>query len=166
MITPEVNWFALYTKPRWEKKLAKNLSEKGIVVYCPLNKVVRQWSDRKKTILEPLFKGYVFVQIAEMEKLAVKQTDGVVNFVYWNGKPAIVRQEEIEIIQRFLHEFSAIEIEDVGLKPNKQVVIRNGILVNYRGIVLEVLGNRAKVLIESMGLKLSATIDTKNLQVV
>jgi transcription antitermination factor NusG len=166
MTTPEKNWFALYTKPRWEKKLANSLTEKGIVVYCPLNKVVRQWSDRKKVVFEPLFKGYVFVQVAETEKLVVKQTDGVVNFVYWNGKPAIVKQEEIEIIQRFLHEFSAIEIEDVGLEPNKQVVVRNGILVNYRGIVLEVLGNRAKVLIESMGLRLSATIDTKNLQVV
>jgi transcription antitermination factor NusG len=162
----EVKWFAIYTKPRWEKKIAKQLDDIGIIVYCPLNKVLRQWSDRKKLVLEPLFKGYVFVQIVEEDRTLVKQVSGVVNFVYRNGKPAIVRQEEIEIIQRFLDEFSAIEIEDIGLEPNKQVVIRNGILVNYRGIVLEVLGNRAKVLIESMGLKLSATIDTKNLQVV
>jgi transcription antitermination factor NusG len=162
----EVKWFAIYTKPRWEKKIAKKLDELGVIVYCPLNKVLRQWSDRKKLVLEPLFKGYVFVQIVEEDRTLVKQVSGVVNFVYRNGKPAIVRQEEIEIIQRFLDEFSAIEIEDIGLGPNKQVVIRNGILVNYRGIVLEVLGNRAKVLIESMGLKLSATIDTKNLQVV
>ncbi|HZH66449.1 MAG TPA: UpxY family transcription antiterminator [Flavisolibacter sp.] len=162
----EVKWFAIYTKPRWEKKIAKQLDDIGIIVYCPLNKVLRQWSDRKKLVLEPLFKGYVFVQIVEEDSRLVKQVSGVVNFVYRNGKPAIVRQEEIEIIQRFLDEFSAIEIEDVGLEPNKQVVIRNGILVNYRGIVLEVLGNRAKVLIESMGLKLSATINTKNLQVV
>src|SRR5829696_7400471 len=100
-----VNWFALYTKPRWEKKVAKNLAEKGFTVYCPLNKVLRQWSDRKKIVLEPLFKGYVFVQLEEKNSLTVKTTAGVVNFVYWNGKPAIVRQDEIEIIQRFLSEF-------------------------------------------------------------
>jgi transcription antitermination factor NusG len=161
-----VNWFAIYTKPRWEKKVAKNLSEKGVTVYCPLNKVIRQWSDRKKTILEPLFKGYVFVQVSEEEKLTVKQVDGVVNFVYWNGKPAIVRPEEIEIIQRFLSEFTDIEVEDIGLEVHQRVVIKKGILVNYQGIVLEVLGNKAKVLIESMGLKLSATVDKKNLQAV
>lgn len=165
-MSEEINWFALYTKPRWEKKVAKNLADKGVNVYCPLNKVVRQWSDRKKTVYEPLFKGYVFVHISGNETTKVKQTDGVVNFVYWNGKPAIVRQEEIEVIQRFLSEFSGIEVEDLGLDVNKRVLIKNGVLVNYQGIVLEMYGNKAKVLIESMGVKLSATIDKTNLKVI
>jgi len=165
-MSEEINWFALYTKPRWEKKVAKKLADSGINVYCPLNKVVRQWSDRKKTVYEPLFKGYVFVRISGHETTKVKQTDGVVNFVYWNGKPAIVRQEEIEVIQRFLSEFSEIEVEDLGLDVNKRVLIKNGVLVNYQGIVLEMYGNKAKVLIESMGVKLSATIDKMNLKVI
>jgi transcription antitermination factor NusG len=161
-----LNWFAVYTKPRWEKKIAKVLIEKGVKVYCPLNRVVRQWSDRKKTIMEPLFKGYVFLQINEEEKNSILRTPGVLNFVYWNGKPAVIRNEEIETIQRFLSEFSDIEVENVQLTVNKPVIIKKGILVNYQGIVLEVLGNKAKVLIESMGLKLSATIDKKNLEVI
>ena len=115
---------------------------------------------------EPLFKGYVFVNIAEDERVEVRRTDGVVNFVYWNGKPAIVRKEEIETIQRFLSEFSDVEVEEGQLEVNKQVVIKNGLLVNYHGIVLEILGSKAKVAIESLGLKLSATIDKKNLQMV
>lgn len=163
----QVQWFALYTKPRWEKKIAKSLSEKGVIVYCPLNKVMRQWSDRKKMVLEPLFKGYLFVQISENKKTEVRKEPGVVNFVYWNGKPAVVRDEEIETIQRFLSEFPEVEVEEANtLSTNQPVVIKKGILVNYQGIVLEVLGNRAKVLIESMGLKLSAIIDKKNLQIV
>jgi transcription antitermination factor NusG len=161
-----VKWFALYTKPRWEKKVTKSLEVKGIVVYCPLNKVVKQWSDRKKIVLEPLFKGYVFVQVSEEERLKVSQTDGVVNFVYWNKKPAVVRQEEIEIIQRFLSEFSDVEVESPHLDINQKVIIKNGVLVNYQGIVMEVLGNKAKVMIESLGLKLSATIDKKNLEIL
>lgn len=161
-----VHWFAIYTKPRWEKKITKLLEKKGIVVYCPLNKVIRQWSDRRKTILDPLFKGYVFVHISEEEKTAVREVTGVVNFVYWNGRPAIVRPEEILTIQRFLSEFSDVEVEDVLLAAQQRVVVKKGILVNYQGIVLEVLGKKVKVLIESMGVKLSATLDKKNLEAI
>ncbi|RYZ46884.1 MAG: UpxY family transcription antiterminator, partial [Chitinophagaceae bacterium] len=149
--TGGLHWYAVYTKPRWEKKVAKNLGDKGIVSYCPLNKVVRQWSDRKKVVEEPLFKGYVFVRVDSNAKTAVKTIDGIVNFVYWNGKPAVVRDEEIETIQRFLSEFQDIEVESLDLQVNAAVVIKKGILVNYKGVVLEVLGNKAKVLIESMG---------------
>ena len=161
-----LNWYAVYTKPRWEKKVAKSLSDKGVEVYCPLNKIVRQWSDRKKTIHEPLFKGYVFVQIPSEAQTIVKQVDGVVNFVYWNGKPAIVRDEEIETIKRFLGEFSEVEVEDSQPSVHTRVVIKRGILVDYEGIVVEVLGNKVKVQIESMGLKLSATVDKKSLQLI
>ena len=61
-------WYALYTKPRWEKKVAGLLDDQGIENYCPINKVTRQWSDRKKVVLEPMFKGYVFVKIGEAGK--------------------------------------------------------------------------------------------------
>ncbi len=160
------HWLAVYTKPRWEKKVAQALTERNITVYCPLNKVTRQWSDRKKAVWEPLFKSYVFVEIIEAEKKVVRAVDGVVNFVYWNGKPAVVRRHEIETIKRFLNEFSEIEVEPVVLELNSPVAVKNGLLVNYQGIVIELLGSRAKVLIESMGLKLSATIDRKNLQLL
>ncbi|HMJ47328.1 MAG TPA: transcription termination/antitermination NusG family protein, partial [Ferruginibacter sp.] len=53
-------WYVVYTRPRWEKKVAATLDERGVENYCPLNRVNRQWSDRKKVVLEPLFKGYVF----------------------------------------------------------------------------------------------------------
>ena len=165
-MTAQGKWFAVYTKPRWEKKVNSALAEKHITVYCPLNKVLRQWSDRKKLVLEPLFKGYVFVQINDEDRLSVLQTNGVVNFVYWNGKPAVVRSEEIDTIQRFLQEFNDVEVEEAELDVNKRVIIKSGILVNYQGIVVELLGSKAKVLIESMGLKLSAKIDRKNLQLI
>ncbi|MBL0358846.1 MAG: UpxY family transcription antiterminator [Chitinophagaceae bacterium] len=63
----------MYTKPRWEKKVACLLDEKGIENYCPLNKVVKQWSDRKKVVLEPVFKSYVFVKILEDKKWDLKK---------------------------------------------------------------------------------------------
>lgn len=160
------HWYALYTKPRWEKKIAKSLAEKGFAAYCPVTKVLRQWSDRKKILEEPLFKGYIFVRIEPEERAAVRMIEGIVNFVYWNGKAAVVRDEEIETIKRFLGEFGSVEVEDMNLRVNTQVVVKKGLLVNYQGIVLEILGNKAKVLIESMGVKLSATIDKKNLELL
>src|SRR5688500_9485049 len=99
------NWYVVYTRPRWEKKVAETLSKKGIENYCPLNKVERQWSDRKKVIKDPLFKGYVFVKVPEISKWDVKKVDGIINYVYWLGTPAIVNEEEIITIRKFLQEF-------------------------------------------------------------
>ena len=99
------NLYALYTKPRWEKKVFRLLTERGMEAYCPLNKVRKKWSDRIKLVEEPLFKSYVFVHTDETGKADVRLVDGVLNFVYWNGKPAIVREKEINDIRRFLNEY-------------------------------------------------------------
>lgn len=160
------HWYAVYTKPRWEKKVAALLDEKGIVHYCPLNRVVKQWSDRKKKVLEPLFKGYVFVQVAEKAKWDILKTDGVVNYVHWLGKPALIRDTEIMTIRKFLHEFDDVQVTEAGLQVNSNVQVKQGLLMNYKGIVLELNGSRAKVLIESMGIQLSASFDKKNLEAI
>jgi transcription antitermination factor NusG len=159
-------WHAVYTKPRWEKKVAALLEARGIEHYCPLNKVVRQWSDRKKTVLEPLFKSYVFVQIAEEKKWEVLQTEGVLNYVMWLGKPAKITDVEIDTIRRFLKEFENIEVVEHKLEVNATVKITQGILMNYQGILLHVSGNRASVKIASMGVQLTTLIDKKHLQLV
>lgn len=160
------HWYVVYTRPRWEKKVAASLAEKGIPHYCPLNKVLKQWSDRKKVVLEPLFKGYVFVQMDEQRKWDVKLIDGILNYVYWLGKPAIVREEEIVTIRKFLQEFNDVEVVNAAVGTNDTVVVKQGVLMNYKGIVIEVTGNKAKVNIESMGLQLSAVFDVKNLEVL
>ena len=72
MTDTQKKWFVVYTIPRWEKKVALLLQQKGIEHYCPLNKVTRQWSDRRKIVVEPLFKGYVFVKVSEALKWEIK----------------------------------------------------------------------------------------------
>lgn len=165
-MTDQKTWYAVYTRPRWEKKIARRLEEKGFDAYCPLNRVTRQWSDRKKTVSEPLFKGYVFIHLADDEKWEIKTIDGILNFVYWNGKPAVVRNEEIETIKRFLNEFSDVQVEEYKLERDKKVRIQSGVLMNYEGTIIEVTGNRARVKIESMGLQLSAVFEKKNLKLI
>ncbi len=158
------NWYAVYTRPRWEKTVATLLLEKGIEFYCPLNKVQKQWSDRKKIVLEPLFKGYVFVSVAEKDKWDLKKINGILNYVYWLGKPAVIKDEEIDLIRKFLHEFNAVEVLHFNMGINDKVIIKQGVLMNYRGIIVEVSGNKARVKIDSMGLQLSAVFDRKNLE--
>ncbi len=153
-------------RPRWEKKVASLLLEKGIENYCPINKVTRQWSDRKKVVLEPVFKGYVFVRLEENKKWEVKEVHGVLNFVYWLGKPAQIRDEEIDVIRKFLNEFNDVQVEAKGLVVNSEVRVKQGVLMNYKGIVVEVLGNRAVVKIDSLDLQLSAHFDKANLELI
>ncbi len=166
MTKEESYWYVVYTKPRWEKKVSLTLENKGIEYYCPLNKVVRQWSDRKKTVFEPLFKGYVFVKIADTFKWDLKKIDGILNYVYWLGKPARVKDKEIEVIRKFLQEFHDVEVVDSQLAIHTKVSIKQGVMMNYEGIIIEVLGNKARVSIDSMGIRLSALFDKINLDPV
>lgn len=158
-----IKWYAVYTRPRWEKKVHNLLTQKGIESYCPLNKVHRKWSDRVKLVEEPLFKSYVFVRMDEEGRTPVRMTDGVVNFVYWDGKPAVIRDKEIQAIRQFLNDHQNVELVKVELKPNENVVITGGPLMDQEGKVMEIKNKVVKVLIESLGYLLVATIDKTKL---
>ncbi len=157
-------WHAVYTKPRWEKKVAALLEARGIEYYCPLNKVIKQWSDRKKMVLEPLFKSYVFVRVEEDTKWELLSIAGIIKYVSWLGKPAKIKETEIATIRKFLKEFSSVEVVEGTLEINTPVKIKQGVLMNYHGILLQISGNRASVKIESMGLQLTTLVDKNNLE--
>lgn len=158
-MTSSPKWFAVYTRPRWEKKVHNLLMQKGIESYCPLNKVHRKWSDRVKLVEEPLFKSYVFVRIDEEGRTPVRMTDGVVNFVYWEGKPAIIRDKEIQAIRKFLGEYENVELQKADVKPGSQVLITAGSFMEQEGTVLEVKRKSVKILIDSLGCFLVAHIN-------
>ena len=141
------------------------LEAKGIEYYCPLNKVVKQWSDRRKTVLEPLFKSYVFIKVPDEKKWEVLNINGIINYVTWLGKPAKIKENEIATIRKFLKEFSSFEVVEGPLEINSRVKVKQGALMNYHGILLQISGNRASVKIESMGLQLTTLIDKKNLEI-
>ena len=92
--------------------------------------------------------------------------NGIVNYVYWLGKPAHIRDEEINTIRKFLNEFDEVEVVEGLLPVNSTVRIKRGVLMNYHGLVVEIQGNKAKVKIESMGIYLSAVFEKKNLEIV
>src|SRR5262245_7538924 len=125
----EKKWFALYTRARSEKKVSEILTRKKIENYCPINKVVKQWSDRKKIVYEPLFASYVFVRISESDITFLKRTQGVINFVYWLGKPAVIRDSEIESIKDFLSGHMNVKLERAPISINDKVQVLSGPLM-------------------------------------
>jgi transcription antitermination factor NusG len=160
------NWYVVYTRPRWEKKVYTLLTDKNIEAYCPLNKVRRKWSDRIKWVEEPLFKSYVFVKVAAEDQTGVRMINGVVNFVYWLGKPAIVKNKEIEIIRKFLNDYEEVWTEPIDLQKDAKVVIRRGAFMDKEARVVKVTNNKVRVLIESIGYSLVAVVSRSNVEVV
>jgi transcription antitermination factor NusG len=156
-------WLAIYTRPRWEKKVNLLLQEKGVESYCPLNKVKRKWSDRVKIIEEPLFKSYVFVKVSDEEKTTVRMTTGVMNFVYWNKKPAVIKEKEILTIKRFLDEYRDVHVYPMELKLNDRVRVTSGSFMDYEGKILGVRHKVIKVAIDSLGYILVADIERSKL---
>lgn len=162
----EKKWFVVYTKPRWEKKVAELFCKRKIENFCPLNKVLRQWADRKKIVYEPLFTSYVFVHASEAEHIAVKQTDGVINFVYWLGKPAVIKQVEIEAIQDFLNEHNNVKLEKVNVSVSDTVRITEGPLIFREGNVLEVSKKSVRVFLPSLGYAMIAEVSKSHIEII
>ncbi len=158
------NWFAVYTKPRWEKKVHQLLTNRGVESYCPLNKIHRKWSDRIKLVEEPLFKSYLFICIGEEEQSKIRMVNGVVNFVYWLGKPAIIPPKDIERIKRFLNDYQDVEAFAMNLAPDTRVIIKSGLLMDKEARVISTGKKRVEVEIESMGYKLVAYVDAANVE--
>lgn len=159
-----MKWYVLYTKPRNEKKVTSLLMDKGVNVYCPLREEVKQWSDRKKKVSEPVFKSYVFVQLHDYkaENVEVLLTPGAVRFLWWNGKPGVVRNNEIEAIKSFLNDYKDAEIT-VELKTGEHIKVKEGPLKDAEGRVLMIRGNKAILHLHTLGLNMTAKLPVQSL---
>jgi transcription antitermination factor NusG len=163
----DMKWYVLYTRSRCEKKIAAQLTKRGIENYCPLNRVVRQWSDRRKIVHEPLFSSYVFVKAHASNFNTIKQTTSdIVNFVYWLGQPAVVRNDEIESIRLFMGEHSNVKLEKITVNVNDRVRVISGPLVNSHGQITDIHNNKVKLHLPSLGYSVMAELNISNIEVV
>ena len=154
-----MHWYVIYTQPRAEKKTAGRLDEAGFEVYCPLREEVRQWSDRKKKVKVPVFNSYVFIRLEDYvrQRVQVLTTPGVSRFLWWLGKPAIVRDEEMNSLRQFLDDYRDTEIQ-VSYNKGERVEITQGPFKSYKGIIVDMDRKKAMLIIESLGLTLRATL--------
>jgi len=146
-------WYVFYTKSRQEKKVQDLLEKNGYEVFLPMQKVMRQWSDRKKKVDVPLFNSYIFVKEFDHRIADILKTPGVAWNIRHSGKPAILRQEEYELIQRFiatgyfLEATGEVETFQVGDKAK----IIDGPLAGLTGILTEKDKNqRFNILLEGI----------------
>lgn len=161
------NWYVLYTKSNCEKKVNELLFKKGIEVYCPFNKVYRQWSDRKKQLSVPLFPSYVFVFVCEKDLPLLKNmTSKIVSVLYWLGRPAIIKNDEILEIKKFLNQHIAVKLEKRSVDVNDQVIVIRGPFYNQRGIVKLIKNNMVVLSLPSLGYNMIAELSISNIQQV
>jgi transcription antitermination factor NusG len=149
-----VDWFVIYTKPQQEKKVVLGLESLNLQFFCPMVTEVKQWSDRKKKIEVPLIKSYVFVKIEDKNRNAVFEIPGVVRYLFWLGKPAIVRDSEIIALQESLNKpYSSIKVESFSI--GKRLVIPNGPFQDKAGTIVKVSSKYVTVALEQLGMLVS-----------
>ena len=144
-------WYALYTKSRNEKQANELLTNSGIESYLPLIRTLKQWSDRKKWVEEPLFRSYIFVRISPAEYYEVLNTPGVVRYITFEGKAVAIPPQQIEAIRQFIVSGDILPDVELNLSPGSKVNIIAGPMKGINGELQEIMGKK-KVRIEIDGL--------------
>ena len=147
-------WFVLVTKSRAEKKVAEDLQKLGLEAYCPTVVRVKEWSDRKKKIVIPLIPSIIFVKIEENKRDLLFQNRGVVRYLYWLGKPAVVGDAEIQTMQEWLKNGS-LDPRVEHLKPGDRVSIDDGPFKGQKAILKETTKNSMQLLLVALGIKIT-----------
>lgn len=152
------NWYVVYTRPLCEKKVAGLLTKKKIENFIPQVSVETQSLRKNKVVNKPLFKSYVFVFTTEQEAESLKHADGVINLLYWLGKPAVINETEINAIKEFTSDYQNIELEK--LYVNSNVTERNIYRSTYEidGNVLAVKNKTIKINLPSLGYSMIANL--------
>ncbi|MCJ7757722.1 MAG: UpxY family transcription antiterminator, partial [Gillisia sp.] len=145
-------------RSRNEKKIAITLEKMGIEVYCPMVSEVRQWSDRKKKVDTPLFTSYVFVKLKEKERDQVFQVTGVVRYLFWLGKPAIVKEEEILTIRKWVGDDNVLEIAVADFSPGDRMTIPKGVFKDQEVLIKEVGKNKMRLVLLGLGCTVTVKI--------
>jgi transcriptional antiterminator RfaH len=139
-------WYAVYTKSRTEKKLSDRLNEKGIEAYVPLRRTLKQWSDRKKFVTEPVISSYVFVKVSPGSYYEVLNTPGAVRYIWFGGKPAAIPERQIDSLKLLSSSGAEIECLPGNITPGTPVKVISGPLRGLEGEMLSHLGKN-KVLV-------------------
>ena len=144
-------WFVLNTKPKHELKIVNELTKIGILSYCPAIKAVKQYSDRKKKILKPLISSYIFIYIDENRRNDIFGIAGVVRYLFWLGKPAIVRDSEINTMKKYIDGIYSDNLLS-SLDKGQFYKISEGPFAGQNGKVIELQKSKIKLKLDSIGM--------------
>ena len=154
-------WYALYVRSRAEKKVVTQLEDIGVEVFLPLITRIKQWSDRKKKVEEPLFKSYVFVHSNAKQHIPILNVYGVLKFVTFEHKAVVVPDNQIVAIKRYIDDFDEKEREltNAELQVGDMVRITNGPMQGLIGRLQSVKDKRQLIVyIDAVGQYLPISI--------
>jgi len=139
--TTEKQWHVIYTRSRAEKKVQVELSIKEIENFLPMQKRLRQWKDRKKWVEIPLMSGYCFVNITRKEYDSVLQTNNVVGYVRFDGKAAVVPENQIDSLKKMLKQYEfEVNVTSENFAPGKKVEVIEGPMIGLKGELVKAQG--------------------------
>jgi transcription antitermination factor NusG len=139
-------WFAIYTRSRHEKEVLKHIESEQIEAYLPLRTTIKQWSDRKKKVTEPLFNSYLFVKVRPKDHCKVLKTNSVVRFVSFGGKPAKIPEKQIQLINNMLASGYELAINFEQLEPGSPIKVVQGLMKGTFGELVEYRGKKRVVI--------------------
>ena len=160
-------WFAIYVKSRSEKKVLKLLEDIGGESFLPIITRVKQWSDRKKKVEEPLFRSYLFVNIPLSDYYTVLNINGVVKFITFEKKPVPVPDNQIIAIKEYLNDTELHSIDYEDFKEGELVRIKSGQMKDLIGRFIKINGKHRVIIdIEAVGQSIPINIARSNVEAV
>ena len=150
----EKKWFVVYTRPQQELKVAEQLSAMGITNYCPTITLLKQYSDRKKKVSKTLLSSYVMVELEEKERNKVFTCCGIVRYLFYLGKPAVIPAFEIDLMQDHLNGVYN-DIKVTTLSVGDSHTITQGPFSGVKGKVVETDNTKVKLELASLGMRIT-----------
>lgn len=157
-------WRVIWTRSRFEKSVAEALSSKNHIVFLPLRKEIRQWSDRRKKIEVPLFPNYIFVRAVEADFQEILKIPGVVKLIQENNRPAIIRESQMRLLKKLIENSDYPELEFQTLDEGSNITIRSGPLRGLSGVLVERKGKyKLGIRISEIKASILVEIDVKQI---
>ena len=162
----DYHWYAAYTKSRGEKVAAKLIQDQGIEVYLPLQRKLRQWSDRKKWVEVSYINSYIFVYTSEKEYYDILNTQGVIRYITFEGKAAIIPDWQIEAMKKIIASDTPVIFSAHRFKKGEKVQIDSGSLMGQEGEVVRDTDGKKKVIIRigNLGVSMLLQIDISDIR--
>lgn len=152
-----MKWFVLKTKPKNEIKVANALNSIGIKAFCPVINLIKQYSDRKKKIQKPALPSYVLVNISDKKRPDVFAIPGIVKYLFWLGKPAVVKNEEIDLLKKELDNLYTIT-DNINLKKGNNHILHSGPFKGLNGKIVNISNNKFKLELKNIGVYLTVSL--------
>ncbi len=162
----EYHWYAVYTRSRGEKVAAKLLQDQEIEVYLPLQRKLREWSDRKKWVEVPYINSYLFVYTSEKEYYDILNTQGIIRYITFEGKAAIIPDWQIEAMKKIIASDTTVTFSAHRFRKGEKIQVESGALMGYEGEVVQDTDGKKKVIIRinQLGLSMMLHIDISDVR--